>query len=269
MRRRWLAALALVALPQAVGAETFILTTLEWCPYTCSALPGGGATTQVVRSALRAAGDDLEVEVLPWVRATQAAARDHRIAGYFPEYAADLNGFALSPVIGLGPLGIAEHKDRPLTFNTIGDLEPYRLGTVRGYLNTAAFDRSVAAGRQPVEENVSDEANLLKLALRRLDGVVIDGRVMAYLLAHQGELRSVGDVLRINPRLLEEKTLHVAAAPTEMGSRLLHSLRLGLSRIDAAVIQADYLRRNHIDMDGLIAALPPPPVSRPRPPSPP
>jgi len=270
MSRRWpawcLAAAATLAATGTGRAETFVLTTLEWCPYTCSALPGGGASTEVVRSALKAAGHDLEVEFLPWVRAVRAAGHAPRYGGYFPEYAGDVAGFTLSEVIGSGPLGVAEHKERPLAFHSVADLSAYRLGTVRGYLNTAELDAAIAAGRQPVEENVSDASNLLKLALRRIDGTVIDGRVMAYLLDHEPDLRPARPVLRFNPRLLENKTLHVAVAPSEAGRRLAAALKLGLGRIDANAVQSDYLHRIGIDLDGPAAALPvSPPRSKPPP----
>ena len=237
-------------------AETFILTTLDWCPYTCLALPGGGATTEVVRSALRATGHELKVEVLPWNRAIQTARRDPRYAGYFPEYIGDVPGFTLSNAIGFGPLGVAEHREHPLDFRGVDDLAAYRLGTVRGYINTAGLDAAIAAGRQAVEENVSDEANLLKLAMRRIDGAVIDGRVMAYLLAHEPGLKAAGAVLRFNGRTLEKKSLHVAVAHNEAGHRMADALKRGLGLIDANAVQNEYFQFYRIDLGGLTASLP-------------
>ena len=238
------------------GAETFRLTTLEWCPYTCSDLPGGGATTQVLRAALKAAGHDLAVDFLPWNRAVLTARREPGYAGYFPEYSGDVPGFTLSAVIGSGPLGVAERKDHPLSFRTVSELAAYRLGTVEGYLNTPDLDSAIAAGRQPVDETVSDTSNLLKLSLRRIDGAVIDGRVMAYLLAHDPALAAAAPALRFNRRVLEDKTLHVAAPPSETGRRMLEALALGLGRIDAASVQADYLARHGVDLEALMVALP-------------
>jgi hypothetical protein len=49
-----LAIVALVPLTQAFGstsaaADSVVVTTLEWPPYTSAELPKGGATTEVVR----------------------------------------------------------------------------------------------------------------------------------------------------------------------------------------------------------------------------
>lgn len=255
--RRLLAVAAIVLLPGETRAETFRLTTLEWCPYTCPSLPGGGATTEILRTALGSQGHGLEVDILPWKRAVQLARRDPSLAGYYPEYSSASLGSGISPPIGHGPLGIAERRDHPLRFQTVADLSGHRLGTVEGYLNTPALDAGIASGLQPAESTVSDLSNLLKLGAGRIDGAVIDGRVMAYLMAFDPALRPTSGRLLFNSVILEEKTLHVVFSPSGPGMRMAEVLTAGLGTLDVRAAQASYFRRNGIDLDALVATTAP------------
>lgn len=198
------------------------LSSLDWPPFSGAALPHRGLSTAVVERTLARAGLSLEVEFLPWQRAVSTGLKGPGQAGYFPEYstAASAERCLLSDAIGSSPLGLAQRADRPVEWRTLPDLSPWRIGTVRGYVNTDAFDRAAAEGSLNVEPAVDDATNLRKLAAGRLDLAVIDANVMNHLLSTDPDMRQLRDRLRFNARLLEDKTLHVCFRPGPEGEAL-------------------------------------------------
>jgi polar amino acid transport system substrate-binding protein len=180
------------------------LATLEWPPYTGSELPDHGISSAIARAALARAGIGLRVDFFPWQRAISMASSGPGYAGYFPEYYSDAVAahFWLSDPIGSGPLGFVENVAAPVRWHALEDLAPYRIGIVLGYVNTAAFDRRVQAGRQPVDTARDDAQNLLKLAAGRNALAVIDRRVFDYLVRTDPQVHAVAGRLHFQPRLL-------------------------------------------------------------------
>jgi polar amino acid transport system substrate-binding protein len=222
---------ALAATP--ADAETVRLTTLEWCPYTCSTLPGDGVTTSVLRDALKAAGHELEITFLPWQRAVDTAKKGEA-HGYFPEYPG-AEGFEMSAVIGSSPLGLVTPADKPVTDASPAALAKLRFGTVQGYVNAEATTKAIEAGMKP-EAVIDDATNLRKTASSRLDAAEIDRWVMAHLLRTDKALAGQGEKLAFGP-VLEEKTLHVAFAPTPEGRRVKELVDAALAKADVMAAQ--------------------------------
>ncbi len=245
MTRHSTAALA-VALALGVGAaraETVTLTTLDWCPYTCAALPDRGLSTLIVARAFKAEGIDVKIEFLPWQRAVQTAETDAAVAGYFPEYAGSFDKFTLSRPLGDSPLGLAVPAGRTLPDVGVPVLAKLKLGVVTGYVNTDAVDRAIADKSLPVEAVKDDVTNLRKVAAGRIDAAVIDEHVMRYELASNKELAGDRARLAFNPTVLENKTLHIAFARTPLGERMKAAFDGGLAKIDVKAIEKEYLAR--------------------------
>ncbi|OYQ32388.1 hypothetical protein CHU95_16425 [Niveispirillum lacus] len=204
--------------PDGAG-HTVRLSSLDWPPFSGESLPNRGLSTAIVERTLKRAGLALAVEFMPWQRAVNTGLRTPGYAGYFPEYqtAASEAKCLLSTPIGSSPLGFAERVGAPVSWRSLSDLAGRRIGTVRGYVNTDAFDRAAADGILTVEPAVDDATNLRKLAAGRLDMAVIDGNVLSHLLATDPDLRSLRTGLRFNDRLLEDKSLHVCFRPDVVG----------------------------------------------------
>lgn len=187
------------------------MATLEWPPYAGSALPGQGTVIQRVRAALATQGQKLEVTFLPWQRALLLVDQDAGFVAYGPAYQDSERSlhFYTSQEVGYGPLGLAYHKEKPIHWQTLADLQQYRIGVVRDYVNTAEFDSAVKAGLQPVDEADADRQNLLKLAYGRVDGVLIDLKVMQYWMDHDTQLRPFLDRLVASPKVIEKKALYI------------------------------------------------------------
>lgn len=207
--------------PDGAGI-TIRLSSLDWPPFSGENLPNRGLTTAIVERTLARAGLSVDVSFLPWQRAVVTGLKAPGHAGYFPEYqtAASRAQCLLSAPIGSSPLGFAERTAAPVTWRSLADLAGRRIGTVRGYVNTDNFDQAATDGTLSVEPAVDDATNLRKLAAGRLDMAVIDANVMSYLLSAEPDLRPLRAGLRFNPRLLEDKTLHVCFRPDPEGEAL-------------------------------------------------
>lgn len=210
------------AMAQARTGTLVRLASLDWPPFTGPNLPDQGRSTAIVQAALAGASLTLQVDFLPWQRALTSGLQDPDFQGYFPEYqdAEMARRCLLSQPIGYSPLGFAERADAPVTWTQLADLAERRIGIVRGYVNNPEFDALAAAGGLTVEAAVDDATNLRKLAAGRLDLVVIDSNVLSYLLATDPDLIPHRAALRLNGRLLEEKSLHVCFRNDEAGTAL-------------------------------------------------
>jgi polar amino acid transport system substrate-binding protein len=148
----------------------------------------------------------------------------------------------LSAPIGNSPLGFAERVDTPVQWQRLADLAQYRIGVVRGYVNTEELDRRIAEQLQPVDTARDDAQNLLKLVARRVPLAVIDRRVFEYIIRHDPKLMPFAAQLRFNDRLLENKKLYVAFRPDAQGERARKILNEGLKKIDAKAVMEAAIR---------------------------
>ncbi len=238
--------LALVMLFPSVQAseKTVLFTSLEWPPYSGEALREQGASVAVARAAFAVMGYQLDVHFYPWARAVGLAKkRSSPYHGYFPEYYSSEieQEFLFSDPIGSGPLGFAERAVKPIFWRNLTDLEPLKIGVVRGYVNTKVLDERIAQGRIKAEPVVADVDNLKKLAAGRLDLAVIDHYVFRYLIKHDPTLSDIAPMLALNAKPLELKKLFLCFKNTEEGKELLAIFNEGLKRVDVQAIMREYM----------------------------
>lgn len=224
-------------------ADTLMLTSLLWPPYSGQQLAEQGASIAVARAALKVMGHQLEVDFYPWSRAVKLASMPNSdYLGYFPEYYFETEKFVFSKSIGDGPLGLVEQKAHPVSWNYVEDLNRYTLGVVKDYVNTQALDRMISTGVQPTEAVTSDEHNIKKVAAGRIDAAVIDVNVLHYLLK-QKPLQPLAEKLQINRQILANKQLYIAFRNTEEGRRWRDIFDQGLAQIDVETIIGELLYR--------------------------
>ncbi|MES9997571.1 transporter substrate-binding domain-containing protein [Desulfovibrio aminophilus] len=231
--------LLVVALPARAGGVR--LATLDWEPYIGRNLPGNGYVAEVVREAFRRQGYTVTFEFMPWARAV-AMARTGEIDGYLPEYAGqNFDGdFFLSASFPGGPLGFFKLRSRDIFWSTLDDLKPYRIGVVRGRVNTAAFD----ARPDMIKEAVTgDLQNLRKLAIGRVDLVLADRNVGLFLA--QKYMGADAERIEFMLPVLEEKALHIRFPIVKPDSlTLVRAFDAGLASMSAdgslGMLQARY-----------------------------
>lgn len=202
------------------------LATLEWVPWVGRDLPGEGISTAVVRAAFAETGvPRVEVRYRPWPR-TLKEGRLGQVDAIYPAYHSPERerDFLFSRPILAAPLVLVRHAEVPLAFD--GDLEALRglrIGVVRGYVNTPAFD---AADFLDKQETTTDRSNLQKLARRHVDAIVIDELTARTLIARHLPEEAATFVFVRPP--LQVKLLYVAF------SRAVDGADAARDRFDAA-----------------------------------
>jgi ABC-type amino acid transport substrate-binding protein len=221
----------------AHAAETVVLTTLEWPPYTGLNLPRDGVSAGVVSAAFAAEGVTVRYVFLPWNRAIDAA-RHGAADGFFPAYKRPANPrWVVSQVIGTGPLYFVERKADPVSWTSLDDLRGRLIGVDSGFVNTTEIDTRLADGRLHGDVADTDFQNLEKLASRRIDLAIIDANVFRFLLA-KPEAARFAPLLRLQARPLESKDLFVEFRNDARGQRFRTLLNLGLVKINATTPEA-------------------------------
>ena len=207
------------------GQPKITLATLDWEPYVGKNLKDQGCLTVIVKEAFERSGIDLDIQFHQWSRVV-GLAKKAKIDGYFPEYYADsITAYAsFSDPIPAGPLGFFKLKETTIRFSTLEDLKGYRIGIVKGYINSHAFDTADFLEKHPVNDDLT---NLRLLLARRVDLMVADKFVGFYLTrrhlsGHMAEIEFM-------PTILEQKNVYVCISnKTGKHSILLNAFNRGL-----------------------------------------
>ncbi|UEM02722.1 transporter substrate-binding domain-containing protein [Skermanella rosea] len=216
-----------------------MINTLEWCPYVCADAADGGFNTVIVRDAFQAMGYTLQYEILPWQCAVAQAKDSDTVAGYFPEYPAEIEGFTLSDSIGESPLGLIMPAGAKVPEVTPAGLAKLKLGVVSGYVNAAPVREAVEKHGLKTEGVVDDVINIRKVAAGRIDAAEIDRYVFAHLLRTEKQLAPLRTQVDY-AATMEIKTLHIAFNNGPYGRRIAEIFAEGLKRIDVKALQSRY-----------------------------
>ena len=171
----------LLCVPVAqAGARDIKLMTTEYPPYYAPSLPNGGPITELVVEAFRKVGHRASIDFVPWVRAMEYA-KAGKVDGLHGAWHSKEREqwFAFSERLPGGELVLFKRKgSQPDMFTSYAELRPYTIGIVREYRNPEAFE----AANLRTDEAISDSVNLMKLAKRRVDLVLIDRALANFLL---------------------------------------------------------------------------------------
>lgn len=218
-------------------AEKWVVTTLEWPPFTCEKCPDQGAGAKALREAMKSVGVEVEFRFLPWSRAIKEAGSAN-IIGYYPSWPEDIvSGFHGSEVVFQSPVGFIEPKAKPLNWNSLDDLKGKTIGIVQDYGNTPDFNAKAKAGVFKTDTVVSDDINVKKVAAEKLDGAIIDLNNAKWFL--QTDLKSLAPKVTVNSKVLENKNLLVAfnTANKDKNAKLAEALK----KVNTKKIVDDYL----------------------------
>lgn len=212
------------------GAETRILLTLEWPPYTSIGEPGGGSVTRLVNDVFHSMGDTTRVGYFSWHRVLKLLRSDRRFAASYPMYyAAEREKTCyFSDPIGEGPLGLAVPRAKPLPWLGPADLIGNTIGVVKGYVNSADFDQLVAGGMIHTLAAESDADNLSNLLQGRVQAAVVDVNVYHYLSQHNPALADMEKSIKLSEQLLETKKVYMCFPRDPAGLALRDSFNAHL-----------------------------------------
>lgn len=186
-------------------ADNIVIATLDWPPYVERYLPHGGYAVQVIRAALASGGVAARFEFMPWSRAV-AQLREGKVAAIAPEYRTverevDCDFSAPFPGGTLVLLGVAGNERH---WNDLRELAGLRIGVVRGYVHTDAFDAATFLRKEPANDEL---ANIRKLLAGRIDAMAADRNVVRFLLRRDLPAQTAS-VAEFDP-VLGERDLHV------------------------------------------------------------
>jgi polar amino acid transport system substrate-binding protein len=156
----------------SAASKQIILAATEYSPYYGERLPNQGVITEIIREAFKQAGYDVKIKFLPWKRALEMTRQGDFNALYTAWYRKEREqwfGFS-DPLPIANEIGFYKRKNLKISYRTIEDLRPYKIGIVRGYSNPAEFDKA----KLDTEEVTEDRLNIQKLAVGRIDLALID-----------------------------------------------------------------------------------------------
>lgn len=226
----------------SLADEVWLVTSLEWPPFSGQNLPEQGAGIAVLRAALATQGIQLRVEFYPWTRALLTA-KDPRYAGVYPSWPEDVGpGFFASSVMFKSPVGFVEPKSKPLRWTRLADLTGKKIGVVQDYGNTPEFMQLIQSKAIRTEVVIDDLTNVRKVAGGRIDGAFIDLNNLAYYLKF--DAKGLANKVQANEKVIGTKDLVIALNSKYANRDAGETLSRGLAKIDSDRIIRDYMRKS-------------------------
>jgi len=226
-------------------AEKWVITTLEWPPFTCSRCPENGAAAKALRELLKTQGVQVEFRFSSWTQAVKDGAAASKV-GYFPAWNEDVKeGFVASDALFQSPIGFIEPRGKPLIWNKLSDLKGKTIGIAQDYGNTAEFNKLVKEGVIKTETVESDDTNIRKVAIGKIDGALLDINNAKYFLA--GSLKNLSRDVVINSKVIETKTLHVMFNSHNRDKNAV--IQAGLKKVRFQKMIDDYMAKYMAEFD--------------------
>jgi len=210
--------LATFCAPLQARAGTVVLLTGEWPPYTGSREPQGGSMAAIVRAAYAVQGDSVRLGFFSWFRIARLQQDNSGYAASFPHYYSEERARRchFSRPIGSSPLGVLTRTGQRVQWKTLADLRRYRVGTGKSYVNVPEFDRLVAERKMVTVPALDDADNIRNLLAGKVDVVIIDRNVLAYL-QNTAAFRNSAPLLQMDPRVLAVHNLYLCFPKHEKG----------------------------------------------------
>lgn len=156
-----------------------VLAATEYPPYYGEHLESKGFISEIISTAFQRVGYDVEVKFLPWKRAygmAQAGDFDGVYTGWYRKNREQW--FEFSDPLPANELGFYALRERNISYVVLNDLQPYKIGVVRGYVNPPEFEQA----RLNTIEVTEDRQNILSLSRGWIDLVLIDKFMGQYII---------------------------------------------------------------------------------------
>ncbi|MGB9991246.1 substrate-binding periplasmic protein [Massilia sp. SM-13] len=224
----------------------------EWPPFVTPSLPEHGLSSAIMQAVFAKTGRSVQIDYFPWKRTMELGLHDPRYAGFLAVWRTPEREKLchFSAPVGNTLTVIAHLRDTLVAADDVRDLANYRVGTVAGYANDERFEKLVQQKKIVVEEGVNDETNVRKLLMRRFPVIVIERRVLQYLLS-SGRFSDADRVrIAINDTLFKERPVHLCFKRTPEGLALQRAFNEAARQLDTDKLERDYLRRIGADQGG-------------------
>lgn len=166
----------------ANAKETWIITSLNWQPYSGDDMNNQGNAIQALRNALQKSDIELLVEFYPWKRA-QKLASSKRYIGYFPAWPEEVYaGFIASNTISWSNISVISANKHNVVFDSIDDLfKNYSVGLVESYTYPEKIEICASKYKINVFDALNELLLLRKLVAGRHQTMITDPLVAEYL----------------------------------------------------------------------------------------
>jgi len=235
---------ALLCLASAHAHATDInLVTVDYSPFYGPNLPNEGPITEIVTAAFKKVGYQVGIKYVPWARAVADAKAGKADGLHGAWYSKEREQwFVYSDKLPGNEIVLYKRKGtEPQGFTGYEDLQPYKIGVVRGYVNPPEFN----AANIRTEEASSDKLNLTKLAKERVDLILIDRAIAKYMLAN--ELTEYKDDLEaVDPPLTIEYLYMLISKETADYQRKVDDFNKGLKALTAEGGVDEIMKRHNL-----------------------
>ncbi|WP_373998798.1 substrate-binding periplasmic protein [Bdellovibrio bacteriovorus] len=224
--------------------EEIHLVTFEAPPYLGEKLPEHGAGIYALREIIKKTNFTLKVTFVPPLRAKQIVNKDG-YAGFFPVSLANLpSGFKMSRVFYRTPWMIAERKSSPILWEKTVDLIPYKIGNVAGYDLYKDQQELVNKKKLHVESASNDEANLLKLANKRVDLIFIEAAMFEFLMKTSPRLKPFQKDLQLNPRIVNLDEYGIAFKDNKQAQEQMAAFNKAITEEHFTRLISEYFKKH-------------------------
>ncbi len=202
MQRLTLALLFLVLSTGSVAAPAKVtIANTPWHPYFGEDLPRYGMASEIISEAFARSGYRTEFKTRPWSRAIRGlkhGAYDALATAYHTDERAQF--FRYSFPYMHSEVRLYQKKGRGISWTKLEDLRSYQIGTVFNNAYSPAFDNADFLQKDAA---TSEILNIRKLAIGRIDLLVMDRYVFEYLIsrnpAYLGQLEALEPALYSRP----------------------------------------------------------------------
>ncbi len=187
--------------PASAQKKIITLATDKWEPFYGPDIKNQGYFIEITKEAFKRKGYDCKIEFVPWKRAFETAKRgqfDGVLGIFYKEKRTAF--FEYSIPISESRMVFWAKKDRRISYNSLSDLKPFKIGYVYGYFYNTAFEE---ADYLTKIKAYNTEVNIKLLIQGKLDLIIASDKVVYYLLQNKfgkmaGSVKPLNKPLAVN-----------------------------------------------------------------------
>ncbi|OUS27292.1 hypothetical protein A9Q99_14850 [Gammaproteobacteria bacterium 45_16_T64] len=220
--------------PLLMANNPLVIATGEYSPFVSKNLKHQGYVSHIISRAFELEGYTVTYKYFPWKRAYESTKKGEFDATSF-WYQSDerKQDFIYSYAVNTEKTVFFYRKDKPLKdWNTMADLEGFKIGATIGYTYTKDFWAAAKEGVINVSETAKDAANMKKLVSARID-LFPAGIVLGNTLLHKNFAASMVSTIDYTTKPLVATTGHLLFPKVNPNSKQLVTIfNRGLQKLN-------------------------------------
>lgn len=165
--------------PQTIKKQNFRLTTAIYPPYNYYDEQVKGLNVEIIKAAFSAVNYQVTVDILPFGRALLYAKQGKYDGVTLWHSKQRMQWFEFSQPFTQSELIFFKRKSLSVNYGNFADISPYTIGTVQKYAYPKSFTQNTQLSLAKV---LTDEQNIKKLVLGRIDLALIDKRMAQFIM---------------------------------------------------------------------------------------